>query len=183
MSMRISIGAALVLAATLAQANEITSMYVDPVTARTGEEVTLTINGAGDYCGLRVGFGDGRDLDVKVDTSAGTFPKVITHIYERPGEYTLWVKGAKVTSHYPCDGSATVRLLVRGADLSGRSATRAALCPSGWTLLRDMPQADGSFACRPLNTNDRPPVRGFTCASGFRYWERPRVFGCKRVYR
>lgn len=101
-----------------AQKNRLSGARLESSQLRLGDDGSavgvLTLQGdANSYCGLRVDYGDGSGDNVKIDLGQN-FPRVLQHRYSKPGSYEIYVRGEKVTTHYPCEGNATLRLEVIG---------------------------------------------------------------------
>ena len=101
-----------------AQKNRLSGARLESSQLRLGVDGSavgiLTLAGdANSYCGLLVDFGDGSSENVKIEMGQG-FPRLLRHGYSRPGVYEIRVRGEKVTTHYPCEGNASLRLEVIG---------------------------------------------------------------------
>src|SRR5689334_996263 len=97
-----------VASSTAFAVNRIESVQVQPTSIRAGSTVTITVTGdetQGNNCGLRINYGDGQGLDVKV-VDRNQFPLTFTKTYSNPGNYTVSAEGKRVTTHFGCAGSA-----------------------------------------------------------------------------
>ncbi len=173
MKYKIACTAALAIAASSAWAiNRIEGVRVSSASVKTGATVTITVSGdesQGNNCGLRINYGDGDGLNVKVIHNA-QFPPTFNKTYARPGNYTVSVEGKKVTTHFGCIGSARASLMVEAAAPQPATATAPAPapatapppapapaakpaakavgnCPAGYQA--SYVAADGSYACKP----------------------------------
>jgi hypothetical protein len=150
--------------------NKIENVRVEPASIKAGASVTITVNGdetQGNNCGLRINYGDGSGLDVKV-VDKEQFPRTFTKTYASPGTYTVSVEGKKVTTHFGCMGGARATLIVEAAAPAASPAPAPAAtapppapaapaakagakpignCPAGYQA--SYVAADGSFACKP----------------------------------
>ncbi len=175
--------ATLVMASGAAHAlNKIESVRVEPAGIKAGSSVTITVTGdetQGNNCGLRINYGDGDGLDVKV-VDKDQFPRTFTKTYARPGTYTVSAEGKKVTSHFGCIGRARVTLVVDALSTSAPAPTPAPVpvappvsapaassppaartvgagCPQGYQASYVAP--GGTYSCRPMpNAPARTPV-------------------------
>jgi hypothetical protein len=193
------LAAALVTAFGNAYANnKIDSIRIGPASIKAGSAVTITVNGdetQGNNCGLRINYGDGQGLDVKV-VDRDQFPRTFTKTYANPGNYTVSVEGKRVTTHFPCNGRASATLLVEGAPAvvaappvtaapapapapAAKPAARAvgAGCAEGYQA--SYVAADGSYQCRPLSAAAKATRPA--CAAGYQasYAAQDGSFGCR----
>ena len=90
---------------------------ISAVVASPGSKtVNIVITGTGDdaesWCGLRLEYGDGNGLDIKVERKE-PLPKRMQYTFAKAGTYVLTVAGKRVTTHMPCPMTAqtTVQLV------------------------------------------------------------------------
>jgi hypothetical protein len=201
MKFAVPITAVLVMATSTAFAvNRIESVRIDPASVMAGSTVTITITGdetQGNNCGLRINYGDGQGLDVKV-VGRDQFPRSFTKTYAVPGNYTVSVEGKRVTTHFGCEGSARALVAVQGAAASptapavvpapvpaqvpaAKPGARVvgAGCAEGYQA--SYVAADGSYQCRPMNAAAKS-VRP-ACAAGYQasYAAQDGTFGCRPI--
>jgi hypothetical protein len=188
---------AVVLAAgfsVLAHAQLIGSVAVSPATVKAGEPVTVTANVdvvSGNYCGFAVFYGDGRNVESYTDASHPT-PFVSTHVYEKPGTYTLSMGGRHVESHPNCGGGdkfATVTV-TEGAKSAASAAAMAAskpavagaasVCPTPWKLSGKLNAKTGAYTCVAKAKTALPDPKP-ACSGDLTYFENTKKgqFGCR----
>lgn len=75
--------------------------------------VSFVVTGTGDesesWCGVRLDYGDGNGIDIKVEKSE-PFPKRLQYTYPASGSYVATVVGKRVTTHPPCVISAQTKV-------------------------------------------------------------------------
>lgn len=101
-----------------ASAQQIEKIDVPANPVMVNNEVTMVVNAGRQppqFCGLLISFGDGTDQQIKINGFANKFPISITKAYNAPGTYTVRAEGKKVTTHFPCMGTATAIVNVRSA--------------------------------------------------------------------
>ena len=189
----ISCFAAAVLAAsvgTLAHAQLIGSVTVNPATAKAGEPVTVTANVdvmSGNYCGFAVFYGDGKNIESYSDTRHPT-PFVTTHVYDKPGTYTISMGGRHVESHPNCGGGdkfATVTV-TEGAKpavlvpVKPAVVTAASVCATPWKLSGKWNAKTGAYTCVAKATTALPDPKP-VCPGDLTYFENAKKgqFGCR----
>lgn len=186
---------ALASSATLA-ANQIESVRIEPAVIKAGSSVTITVTGnetQGNNCGLRINYGDGQGLDVKV-VDRKQFPLTFTKTYANPGNYAVNVEGKRVTTHFACNGRASATLVVEGAPavVTAPPVTAAPVpapptkpgarvvgagCAEGYQA--SYAAADGSYQCRPLSAAAKATRPA--CAAGYQasYAAQDSSFSCR----
>ena len=174
------IAAALAMACGAAFAvNKIEGVTIQPASIKAGSSVTITVAGdetQGHNCGLRINYGNGEGLDVKV-VNKDQFPRTFTKTYANPGNYTVSVEGKKVTTHFPCNGSAKATLVVEAPPPPPPAATPAPTpgtapaakaaapsCPVGYQA--SYAAKDGSFQCRQIPDAPTRATRT-SCPTGY----------------
>ena len=193
------VAVAVVLAATVAapaQAQLIGSVSANPTTARVGEPVTVTANvdvNGGNYCGFAVFYGDGKNAESYSDPGK-TMPFVTTHVYEKPGTYTISMGGRHVESRPNCGGGdkfATVT--VTQAATSGTvapgtpagmakpgTAAAASVCSTPWKLAGKVNRKTGAYTCVAKAKTLLPDTQP-VCPGDLTYFENAKKgqFGCR----
>ena len=166
--------------------NKIEGVKIEPASIKAGSSVTITVTGdetQGNNCGLRINYGDGDGLDVKI-VNKDQFPRTFTKTYTKPGTYTVSAEGKKVTTHFGCTGNAKATLVVEAlppapAPVAAPAATPAAVpapaakpaakavgpsCPVGYQA--SYVAKDGSYQCRQIPDAPTRATRT-ACADGY----------------
>jgi len=187
--------------AVLAADGGIGSVKVEPNPARAGQEVKITIGADGEaptYCGMVVHFDDGSESrNVKIDGKEGKFPLTITKTYAKAGSYSIKAEGRKITTHFPCTGSATGKLVVEAppapppatkpaaasaaAATAAKPANAAPACPEGYKM-RGKPGKAGDFTCQG-GKGAKAPAQGLSCGEGLSYFSNDKAgqLGCRKA--
>lgn len=188
---------AAVLAASFgvtAHAQLIGSVTASPATVKAGEPVTVTANVdvmSGNYCGFAVFYGDGKTADSYSDVSHPT-PFITTHVYDKPGTYTLSMGGRNVESHPNCGGGdkfATVTVtegakpaavLAPVAVANPAAAGMATLCVAPWKLSGKFNVKTGAYTCVAKAKTPLPEHKQM-CQGDLTYFENAKKgqYGCK----
>jgi len=182
--MKVHLSFVLTLASALAfaQQGSIGSVKVEPNPARAGQEVKITITAEGEaptFCGMVVHFDDGSESrNVKIDGKENKFPVGIAKTYAKAGSYSLKVEGKKITSHFPCVGTATAKLVVEAAS---EGAKAPAGCPEGYKPLGKRGKA-GDFSCKG-GKGAIAPAKPMDCGTGLEYFsnEKAKQLGCRKA--
>lgn len=175
------------LASTLAfaQSGGIGAVKLDPNPARAGQEVNITIAAEGEapgFCGMVVHFDDGSESrNIKVDGRENKFPVTISKTYAKAGTYSIKAEGRKITTHFPCVGAATAKLVVEAAPAVARSAATKPACPEGYRML-GKPGKAGDFLCKG-GKGAVAPAKPLACAEGLEYFanDKAKQLGCRRI--
>jgi hypothetical protein len=164
-----------------ARANTITSIVPAAPTVpldRDGKAATtFTVSGTGgsDACGIYINYGDGGSPDTRViSRTEGQLPRVFEHTFNKPGQYSVVVKGDRVKSTQGCVGTAstTINVVAQGG---GRRRDAAASCPTGWGLVDgSFNRQTGAYSCAPAYPTER-----LDCGPGLRYFENAGTIGCR----
>jgi hypothetical protein len=160
------------------------AIKLDPNPARAGQEVKVTISAEGEapaFCGMVVHFDDGSESrNIKIDGKEGKFPVVISKTYAKAGSYSIKAEGKKITTHFPCTGTATAKLVVEAAPGAAKPAAAAA-CPEGYKMIGRMCKA-GDFACKGGKKAAAPP-QALACGAGLEYFanDKARQVGCRKM--
>jgi hypothetical protein len=177
--------------AATAHAQLIGSVMVSPATVKAGEPVTVTANVdvvSGNYCGFAVFYGDGKSADGYSDVSHPT-PMVTTHVYEKPGTYTLSMGGRNVESHPNCGGGdkfATVTVTEGAkaaapiAAMPAKPAMAASVCAAPWKLSGKVNAKTGAYTCVAKAKTALPDSKPM-CPGDLTYFENAKKgqFGCR----
>ncbi len=176
-----------------AHAQLVGSVTASPATVKAGEPVKVTANVdvvSGNYCGFAVFYGDGKSADGYSDVGHPT-PFVTTHVYDKPGTYTISMGGRNVESHPNCGGGdkfATVTV-TEGAKPAAPAAAVAAkpamsaaasACAAPWKLSGKVNAKTGAYTCVAKAKTALPdPKPG--CPGDLTYFENAKKgqFGCR----
>jgi hypothetical protein len=184
-----------------AHAQVVGSVTVSPATVKVGEPVTVTANVdvvSGNYCGFAVFYGDGKTVDGYSDASHPT-PMVTTHVYDKPGTYTLSMGGRNVESHPNCGGGdkfANVTV-TEGAKAAApvpapapaavvmpikpaAAAPVAGVCTAPWKLSGKVKAKTGAYTCMAKAKTALPDPKPM-CPGDLTYFENAKKgqFGCR----
>lgn len=186
--MKFQMSLVLTLASTLAFAQQggIGAVKVEPSPARAGQEVKITISAEGEaptFCGMVVHFDDGGESrNIKIASGESAFPVSISKTYAKPGTYSIKAEGKKITTHFPCVGTATAKLVVEGAPApaTAKPATGVAICPDGYKMTGKMGKM-GDFACKG-GKGAAMPAKAMACGEGLESFanEKARQVGCRK---
>lgn len=186
--MKFQLSFVLGLASTLAFAQQggIGSVKIEPNPAKAGQEVRITIAAEGEapgYCGMVVHFDDGSDRQIKIDSKEAKFPVTITKTYAKEGRYSIKAEGRKITTHFPCVGSATTVLVVEGAPAAAAKAAPAPVlaCPEGYKMIGKVGKA-GEFNCKG-GKDAKAPAKPLECGQSLEFFsnEKSKQIGCRKV--
>jgi hypothetical protein len=170
---------ALMLASGIALAapGGIGSLSITPSPAKAGQAVTVTLTAEGDapaLCGLGIDYGDGNSDNIKINGRPHKFPLTLTHTYAKAGNYTLKAEGKKVTTHFPCLGSASVALAIESSDAAGVS-----VCPEGYKP-EGKPAKSGAFTCK-AGKGAKAPEKVLGCGDDLEYFQTKSKLGCRKA--
>lgn len=173
-----------------AQAQLIGGVAASPSTAKAGEPVTVTAHVdvmSGNYCGFAVFYGDGKNIESYSDVKKPT-PFVTTHVYEKPGTYTISMGGRHVESHPNCGGAdkTTTVTITEGAkpamaSVAPTKATAATVCLAPWKLAaKSFNAKTGAYTCGAKAGTALPDPKP-VCPGDLTYFENAKKgqFGCK----
>jgi hypothetical protein len=161
----------------MAHSQMIGGVTVSPATVKAGEPVTVTANvdvADGNYCGFAVFYGDGKNIESYSDVKKPT-PFVTTHVYDKPGTYTLSMGGRHVESHPNCGGGdkfATVTVT--------EGAKPASVCAAPWKLSGKLNAKTGAYTC-VAKSGTPLPIAKAVCPGDLTYFENVKKgqFGCR----
>ena len=190
-----SVATLVAAAGGLAQAQLIGSVTANPATVKVGEPVTVTANVDvlnGNYCGFAVFYGDGKTIESYSDSKKPT-PFVTTHVYDKPGSYSISMGGRNVESHPNCGGGdkfATVTVTDAGKGAAAASGTAkpaatkpsaATVCAAPWKLVaKSFNAKSGAYSCSAKPGTALPDPKP-TCPGDLSYVENAKKgqFACK----
>jgi len=167
--------------ASIAAAQTLSGIKLEPAVAKVGEpvKITGTFDSAGNpNCNLRVEFGDGKQQNFKINQEKDV-PLVTTHTYAKAGSYKVSILPRTALPMVKCQGadqSATVTVqAVAPAAAAGPAAkpTMAAgpSCPDGWKLdARSVNKKTGAFTCSAKRGTALPSAR-IECPAPLGYFE------------
>jgi hypothetical protein len=153
------------LACAPVAAQTLTAIKVEPATARVGQPVTLTAQfdiSKGLNCNVRVRFGDGVQDDFKVNQEKDA-TMVMTHVYQKPGNYTVDVEPRRALPLLGCLGEQLHAKVAVAAAAPAAAPAKAAApqrCPDGWTLVaKSVNKKTGAFQCSAKPNAAAPATR------------------------
>jgi hypothetical protein len=126
-----------------------------------------------------VHFDDGSESrNVKIDSQETKFPVSVFKTYAKPGTYSIKAEGKKITTHFPCVGTASAKLVVEAA-LPGAKLPAPA-CPDGYKLIGKVGKA-GEYSCKG-GKNAAAPAKAPACGDGLEYFanEKAKQLGCRK---
>jgi hypothetical protein len=149
----------------------------------------------GNYCGFSVFYGDGKNADGYSDPGHPT-PMVTTHMYDKPGIYTISMGGRNVESHPNCGGGdkfATVTVtegakaavaapaaVAVAAKPAVTGARAAGVCAAPWKLSGKVNAKTGAYTCVAKAKTALPEPKPM-CPGDLTYFENAKKgqFGCR----
>ncbi len=173
---------ALALLPSLAWAQELQTLTVEPSNARVGQEVVMTatfdVSRAMD-CNVRVEFGDGAQQNFVVNQPKDA-TLTLRHRYATPGRYSISVLPRTAMPKLKCSGDdrkvqvnvATAAPVAASASAATAiaSALPAPQCPAGWALEgKSVNRKTGAFNCR-ADPGTAAPSAPLDCG-GLRYFD------------
>lgn len=130
-------------------------------------------------CDLILDFGDGTPVASQRFMDGGPRKAVIKHVYDKPGGYSVSVRGRQEAGGRPCEADRRMQVTVI-ADAPSEpppppkeAATAIGTCPAGWSIVPGS-QAGLRFKCRA----DHPMPR-IECQGGTKYFEQDGLIGCQ----
>lgn len=170
-----------------ASAQFINSVTLDPVQAKAGEPVKVTVNfdvQGGVNCGLRVNWGDGSSMDFKIN-QAKDVPLVTTRTYAKAGDYTIVAEPKTQGMSAGCGRANKSAVLKVAAAAAGTEKTPTAAaapsCPAGWTLdKKSVSKKTGAYTCNAKPGTKLPEAR-ISCPGSLGYFENAKTgrLGCR----
>lgn len=172
--------AVLALIPTIAFAQTLSSVKVEPAQAKIGSAVTVTadfeVSGATN-CGLLIDFGDGEKQKYKINQTKDV-PLVVTHTYAKPGSYKIMVEPKRNEMTLGCSGKNQYAQVEIGA---AEVKATGPQCPDGWKLnAKSVNKKTGAFSCSAKVGTPTPDSK-LACPVGLGYYEEPKkgLLGCK----
>ena len=174
---------------TAAHAQLIGSVTASPSTVKAGEAVTVTANVdvmSGNYCGFAVFYGDGKNVESYSDVKKPT-PFVSTHVYDKPGTYTISMGGRHVESHPNCGGGDkfTTVTVTEGAKAAvaavASKPSAATACKAPWKVAaKSFNAKTGAYTCT-AKANTALPDPQPVCPGDLTYFENAKKgqYGCR----
>lgn len=186
MKLQLSLVLGLVSTLAFAQQSGIGTVKVEPNPAKAGQEVKITIAAEGEapgFCGMVVHFDDASESrQIKIDGKEGKFPVTIAKTYAKAGSYSIKAEGRKITTHFPCVGNATAKLVVEGAPAPAPAAAAPApVCPEGYKMTGKVGKA-GDFTCKG-GKGAKAPAQPMACGEGLESFsnDKAKQVGCRKV--
>ena len=166
-----------------AQQGGISAVKIEPNPAKAGQEVKITISAEGEapaFCGMVVHFDDGTESrNVKIDGNEAKFPYTFAKTFAKAGSYSIKAEGKKVTSHFPCVGTATSKLVVEAVPAAAQPAATVT-CPEGYKMAGKKGKA-GDFSCKG-GKGSAAPAKPLACGDGLEYFanDKAKQVGCRK---
>lgn len=157
------------------QGGGIGAVTASSTTVKPGQEVKVTVSAEGEaptFCGLAVDFGDDDVRQIKIATGESQFPVTVTKTYTKSGLYTVRAFGKKITTHFPCNGKAEVRVMVE-------AAAAGPACPEGYKLQGKAGKA-GDYTCK-AGKGAKMPDKPMACADGLEAFQSKTAAGCRKA--
>jgi hypothetical protein len=153
-----------------AGAQTIVNVTAEPVQAKVGEPVKITVNfdkADAIGCNVRVFFGDGVKKDNKINQDKDV-PKVLSHTYTKAGEYRAKAEGKSAFPLPKCSGdtqSAIIKVVAAAPAATGPS------CPEGWALsAKSVSKKSGAYTCT-AKAGTALPTAKLACPGELGYFE------------
>lgn len=181
-------GATLALSMSVAQAQKVEALKVEPARAEVGHPVKATtsfeVTNNAINCVVRLHWGDGHEQDFNVN-QAKDVPLVLEHSYAKAGKYQLMVEGKGGKKCLGKDQVAAVDIVAPAPMASTAlkpSSTLAvvASCPTGWKLVKGSSKKNGAFTCS-AKANTPIPEPKLTCPDELTYFDNVKKgqLGCR----
>jgi len=173
-------------------AQTLKDVKVDLSQAQVGQTVTATVGleaSGVPNCGLRVRWGDGTVTERKIN-DAKEVPFVTSHVYAKPGDYTVVVDPGKVGGSFGCVGKnvktavkvlAPVPVVAAPAAASAAKVVTGPTCPEGWKLnAKSVVKKTGAFTCN-AKAGTPVPEKKPACRGDLTYFENSKkgMLGCR----
>ena len=173
------IAAAIVLC-SVAHAQTLSGIKVEPATAKVGEPVKVTgvfDKAENPNCNVRVNFGDGPAQNFKLN-QAKDVPLVATHTYAKPGTYKVAIEPRTAMPMLKCVGKDQVAMVtvvapapVAASAPAGKTAAASPKCPEGWKLdAKSVNKKTGAYTCG-AKAGTALPTAKLECAAPLGYFE------------
>ncbi len=174
----------LCLAATGVQAQKIEALKAEPAKAEVGQPVkattSLEVTNNAINCRVRLHWGDGQQVDFDVNQEKDV-PLVLEHRYAKAGKYTVMVEGKGGKKCLGKDQTAAVEITPKaGAAVAPAGSAVAALCPTGWKLVKGSAKKNGAFTCSAKAKTPVPEPK-LVCPGDLTYFENTKKgqLGCR----
>jgi hypothetical protein len=115
-SLAAALAGGVLLAATGVSAQTLTSLRLEPGSATVGQEIRITAQletadkGGGINCGLRIVYGDGKSVDLRISKESD-IPAVVRYTFTRPGTFTVSAEPKIVGITLPCSGKTQKQVI------------------------------------------------------------------------
>lgn len=208
--MKTWIFAASALLAISLQAQTLSGLKIEPALPKVGEAVKITLefsNIETPNCGMKIAFGDGETTEAKINQTKDVPSYVLSHIYAKPGTYTVIAEPKRSGSSLKCAGknisravavaalpapavapapaaSAAVTPVLPPASapvVKTEAAKPATLCPAGWMLVKPGQNAKTkAFTCTAKAGTKIPEPR-LSCPGDLTYFDNSKKgqMGCR----
>ena len=170
------IGGLLTLAVVLpAAAQTLSSIKLEPPSAKAGEPVKITVDFTGadnPNCNVRLYYGDGASQDFKINQTKDV-PMIATHTYAKAGDYKVMAEGKTALPMLKCIGKNQVAMLKVSAPapVTKAAAVAAVQCPDGWNLeAKSVNKKTGAYTCAAKAGTALPATR-LDCPAPLGYFE------------
>jgi hypothetical protein len=177
---------------TATPAQMVGGVTASPTSVKVGEPVTVTANvdvKSSNYCGFAVFYGDGKHIESYSDVGHPT-PFVSTHVYDKPGTYSISMGGRHVESHPNCGGGdtfATVTVVDAAKTAAAPIAVAkpnttgmAPVCVAPWKLSGKFNPKTGAYTCVAKAKTALPDTKPM-CQGDLSYFENAKKgqYGCR----
>ncbi len=185
---------------TVAHAQFVTGIKLEPAQIQAGQETKITVNfdNPTPNCGLRLHFGDGVTRDFKINQRKDV-PLVVTYKYDKAGEFRVMTEpkregllgacGRKNVEAFikvaaaPVAAAPAAAAPAKAAPAKAASAKAATApeCPGGWTLDKASVRKTGAYTCKAQAGAKLPQARA-SCPGELSYFENEKkgVLGCRQ---
>lgn len=169
--------AAATLVCSVAAAQTLSGIKLEPASAKVGEPVKITgsfDNADNPNCHVRLHFGDGQTQDFKINQLKDV-PLVATRSYDKAGQYKVMVEPKTALPMLKCNGKNQTAMLTVAAPAAMESPAKAAAvaprCPDGWKLnAKSVNKKSGAFTCS-AKAGTALPAAKLECAASLGYFE------------
>jgi len=149
--------------------------------------IRFTVNGEApehSNCGIIIDY-SGVDTpdNRKINNSDGLLPKVVEHVFVRPGAYDVKARGGRVGGTLGCSGRAMVQIVVTeptpSAAMPRPEVMSATACYQGWRFSQSSADRKiGAFTCKPRRSDMQAPEKRIECPANLVYFEKGATYGC-----
>lgn len=137
-------------------------------------------------CGLIIDYSGIDTADNrKINKSDGLLPKMVEHVFTRPGAYDVKARGGRVGGALGCSGQAMVQIVVTGPPTSAAmpeaASASASACYRGWRFSQTRAERKiGAFTCKPRKSDMQAPEKRIECPADLTYFEKGATYGCAK---